>query len=460
MFKALDKNNNPVFIDEADREETYYCQLCHQELTQKRGDIKAHHFAHLSPKGTSGEYTICKDEWEYEHSDWYKCWIRRFSNRELETVLEHNGIRHIADVFVNNTVIQFQQGQISLSMFEAKNRFFKDCGYKVIWVFDETFEKENKYICLEPESKLRYSWTNPRRALADLTLPREDVSVYFEFEEKGSTVLHRILSSKGEFKNFLIEPRCSLTIDEFVTLAKTNIKPLTKGSGEKIASIVGLWKPEYLWMTIQNVDNGKVVRINGKDGSIMKNDYYRVVGRYCRYDKNKNRYELFENAKFLPIKDEGERLWKLLFAYVDKECEVKLAKKRKEEEELLKQKREEKERLNEIERAIEEERRKEEEVKEDLLKRAQPMIDSCPKRIEKAYELEFLISIKRENTIYVRNEYTKAVYKIEKRIDQSGRMTGFSAYKINSKTGKENSIDVAFILEKIKANCIWRYFEK
>ena len=55
-------------------------------------------------------------------------------------IIEKDGVKHIADIFIPkaNTVIEFQHSPISFEDFNERNRFYTDCGYRLVWVFDAT----------------------------------------------------------------------------------------------------------------------------------------------------------------------------------------------------------------------------------------------------------------------------------------------------------------------------------
>lgn len=69
-------------------------------------------------------------------SDWHFEWQSKFPIDSREVVVEKEGVVHRADVLIKNTVIEFQHSLISGEEFEARNRFYKNCGYRVIWLFD------------------------------------------------------------------------------------------------------------------------------------------------------------------------------------------------------------------------------------------------------------------------------------------------------------------------------------
>lgn len=62
MLFALDKDANKVYIENAKRNQEYFCPCCGSKLILKLGDIRIHHFSHTSER-------ICNDTWHYDMTD-------------------------------------------------------------------------------------------------------------------------------------------------------------------------------------------------------------------------------------------------------------------------------------------------------------------------------------------------------------------------------------------------------
>ncbi len=132
MYIARDEKGNRVEIADAEKGSKYYCPFCDGQVIVRRKEInpqRAMHFAHKSK---------CLDSWTYEMSEWHYNWQARFPEECREVVMEHEGVKHRADVFVEaqNCVIEFQHSKISREDFEERNRFYKSCGHNIIWIFD------------------------------------------------------------------------------------------------------------------------------------------------------------------------------------------------------------------------------------------------------------------------------------------------------------------------------------
>lgn len=131
MFIAKDENGNLVEIDEVRPNKKYFCPCCGAELVVKRGDIRVHHFSHRSLSDCDSFYEPM--------TKWHLDWQRRFPKQCREVVVRNNGEIHRADVLLRNLklVIEFQHSPISTTEILKRNRFYKEAGYKIIWIFDK-----------------------------------------------------------------------------------------------------------------------------------------------------------------------------------------------------------------------------------------------------------------------------------------------------------------------------------
>lgn len=133
MFIALTKEKKRVSIENAQPNEIYLCPVCGNPVVVKAAcsnNVRTH-FAHK-------RNSLCLDNWKHDMSDWHLGWQSKFPIENREVVVENNGVVHRADVLINNTVIEFQHSPISGEEFEARNNFYKNCGFKVVWLFDVT----------------------------------------------------------------------------------------------------------------------------------------------------------------------------------------------------------------------------------------------------------------------------------------------------------------------------------
>ena len=67
---------------------------------------------------------------------------------------------HRADVFINNTVIEFQHSPISVKEFDERNQFYTRNGHTLVWLFDWTEQYGDKLTSNEEETV--FYWNRPR----------------------------------------------------------------------------------------------------------------------------------------------------------------------------------------------------------------------------------------------------------------------------------------------------------
>lgn len=151
---ALDENGKTVHISETHNKNNYYCLSCNEKLILKKGEINAHHFAHIAG-------SQCSDNWNYDMSEWHEEWQNRFPKENREVVLASNGEKHRADVLIDNTVIEFQHSSLSSHEFERRNDFYLSLGYNIIWIFDVADLYESGAIEPLDDSDVKYKWRRP-----------------------------------------------------------------------------------------------------------------------------------------------------------------------------------------------------------------------------------------------------------------------------------------------------------
>ena len=138
MFVSIDDKNNRVSVENAIKGGKYFCPSCGEPLIVRATDSLAvkTHFSHK--KGTD-----C-DSFTHDMSDWHFDWQMKFPIENREVVVEKDGIKHRADVLINNIVIEFQHSPITAEEIAKRNEFYLSCGYKVIWIFDADNQLKNE----------------------------------------------------------------------------------------------------------------------------------------------------------------------------------------------------------------------------------------------------------------------------------------------------------------------------
>lgn len=177
MFIALNKDKKRVHISNIMDNEQYFCPICGEELRIRKGTINAHHFSHKSNSSCVGN-----DSWHYDMSNWHYDWQNQFPVDNQEIVFSKNHKTHRADVFINDTVIEFQHSSITESEFNARNEFYKNLGYKVVWIFD-AIDREVEYLHDSSSGERIISWKHPIRFLKKLNCNDQSVEVYLQIKE-------------------------------------------------------------------------------------------------------------------------------------------------------------------------------------------------------------------------------------------------------------------------------------
>ena len=160
MLRANNENNEDTYIDVASKDHEYHCPICDGAVFLKIGNgLRRPHFAHKS-SGTDGR--AC-DGWNYDMSDWHRSWQEHFPEEWREVVVEHDGIKHRADVLIedNKLVVEFQHSPLSPEEYQERNVFYKNCGYDIVWLFDMSEDYMDGRLVYQ-ETDNNYLWKRPR----------------------------------------------------------------------------------------------------------------------------------------------------------------------------------------------------------------------------------------------------------------------------------------------------------
>lgn len=208
MRFAIDSSGNRIHIDYSHVKNDYFCPNCGEKVILKKGNIRQHHFAHSAT-------TRCSDSWHYDMSEWHINWQDKFPKENQEIVKNLNGMKHRADVLIEQckTVIEFQHSTLDQDEFEDRNNFYNLLGYKVIWIFDEAEQYESSAIEKLENRENVYKWRRPRNTLNDYEVS-SNVIIYLQLENEAivnPTVQEylRILRETG------IDDACGPEIDEY-----------------------------------------------------------------------------------------------------------------------------------------------------------------------------------------------------------------------------------------------------
>ena len=160
MLTANNNVGNRTLAKYATKGEEFFCPLCCEKLILKRGMVRIPHFAHYAYNGCtfSGETIahmemkeIMAEKMTWLKGHWNNCTIR---NIDIEKIYNSDGEKRISDISVDdvtlsnyrypiNLAIECQHSPILIEEIIKRNCFFKEVGYKPIWMFDfDSFIKE------------------------------------------------------------------------------------------------------------------------------------------------------------------------------------------------------------------------------------------------------------------------------------------------------------------------------
>lgn len=109
------------------------CPLCERAVFSKCGEINVWHWAHNKDESC--------DSWYEPETEWHKNWKLVFGKDNCEIVVSKDGIRHIADIFTNESVvIELQNSPIQKPIIRRRENFY---GERMIWVINGKPFKDN-----------------------------------------------------------------------------------------------------------------------------------------------------------------------------------------------------------------------------------------------------------------------------------------------------------------------------
>lgn len=213
MFSADDINKKRTDISNAIEGSTYYCPICEQEMIQKKGEIKAHHFAHKHGKA------IDCDGWNYDMSEWHRNWQLRFPEECREVVVKNDkNEMHRADILVGNVVIEFQHSAMTPFEFDVRTDFYLSLGYSVVWLFDVT--EEGVFKNCRKYEKDEYYCGKSLRTIRGLTrLQGKKVRIFLQAKENSFDrgIIGEVLDVYKNTKYFTSQKKYQFTESEFIS---------------------------------------------------------------------------------------------------------------------------------------------------------------------------------------------------------------------------------------------------
>lgn len=211
MFIALNSIGERVGAAEAIIGKDYYCPICGEEVLLRNGQIREMHFSHKAG--------VCTDAWHYDMSEWHRHKQSFFPIECQEVVVVNEGIKHRADVLIDDIVIEFQHSPISVKEFCDRNDFYTAIGLKVVWVFDvdEQWKSGTLYFNDAADNQWAMKWKNPKKVLQYGPSPNDaskDIVVWLAWDDSESPdSLYKVIWSSQnydfapDYKNIEISSR-------------------------------------------------------------------------------------------------------------------------------------------------------------------------------------------------------------------------------------------------------------
>lgn len=310
MQIAIKKSGERIHINEALKNLMYYCPICKNELMQKRGDMRIHHFAHYSNKDE--KQNNCPLRYYSGMTEWHFNWLNRFNKENIEIILENENQKFVADVLINNTVIEFQSKNLTIEQFRERNSFYTFLRYKVIWIFDLIDEYQSKKIVNDPyyTNENEFQWKRPKKFFKELNVKNEKCQIYFQLSDDENVCgLERVDSNTWDFKTFYTDNNRIFSINEFIDNAYNNIENLyyvpkvninkveTINESKNGKTIPELWDENTKWIIVRNLKNNNVFKLNHNPKSNI-NLYNRVYGYMSinKYSTNENWYNFYNKS--------------------------------------------------------------------------------------------------------------------------------------------------------------------
>lgn len=139
MITAIDRNlNRLITADVARKESSFMCPICRGQVYLRDCLDKVKHFAHYPCEHTvDGTLRECPMSLKSRtESEWRRKFKMTFPPDEIDQIVTDGATRVIADVVVNDVVVEFVSTIRNRDFFEKRNKFYLGLGKKVIWLID------------------------------------------------------------------------------------------------------------------------------------------------------------------------------------------------------------------------------------------------------------------------------------------------------------------------------------
>lgn len=173
--------NERVSADDAQKGQEYFCPCCNASLILKQGQIKDWHFAHEKDADCDAFTENKMTEWHIRHQN-------EFPEECREVRMEIDGVVHIADVFCNGVIWEFQHSPMSNEVFEERSLFYSQKG-TLIWVFDMRDQWMNdriQWVQKRIDGDYGYfEWAHANKVLGQYDFSKGQVLLFIELDDSG-----------------------------------------------------------------------------------------------------------------------------------------------------------------------------------------------------------------------------------------------------------------------------------
>ncbi len=130
------------------------CPFCGSGVIAKCGRVNAWHWAHECREDC--------DPWHDGETEWHRRWKRRFPKESTEKTLVWGDVRHIADLWLpNSIVVEFQHSPLTVEEIREREAFYG----RMVWIFDVSDCRE-RFHFRRRDGYVTFRWKHPRKHIA------------------------------------------------------------------------------------------------------------------------------------------------------------------------------------------------------------------------------------------------------------------------------------------------------
>jgi hypothetical protein len=197
---ALNHDSQRISADAANPQDVFLCPFCKKPVILKAGSIKIHHFAHA-------QLLECKND-DSQMSEWHVEWQKSFGLENAEVILDIGKHTHIADININNVVVEFQHSPITYKEVKKRTVFYTQDHRKLFWIFDFREKYQSRQITIHKTysyNDLMFKWLNANKAVLAGVDSRGDgaVTLFIQIQDdKLVQVRWNLYDQKKEIYSF------------------------------------------------------------------------------------------------------------------------------------------------------------------------------------------------------------------------------------------------------------------